>query len=133
MCERILGLDPGLLRRLVACEHFLHEWIGPGAARHLDRRPIANDHLDLRLLAAVEHVGDQGRSAQARREERANPTASPAEIAVGVLADPMEAAVDREPHLASVRLLRGNEAGRIVQAVDREDMEAVRRAVATVG
>src|SRR5208283_4575442 len=56
-----------------------------------------------------------------------------AELEICLLADPVEAAVDREPHLAPVRLLGRHEAGRIAGPVDREDVEAVRRAVAAVG
>src|SRR5208283_4992569 len=56
-----------------------------------------------------------------------------AEFKISLLADPVEAAVDREPHLAPVRLLGRHEAGRVAGPVDREDVEAVRRAVAAVG
>ena len=106
---------------------------GRELARHLDRRPIADDHLDLGPFAAVEHVGDQGRSAERVARDRRPQKPHLTEITVGVLAHPVEAAQERKPHLPSVRLLRWNEAGLIAQAVDREDVETVRGAVATVG
>src|SRR5271170_4180528 len=121
----IVGADPGLLGRLVAGEHLLDERIGPGAAGHLHRRPVADDHLDPGLVAAVEHVGDQRRSAQGVARQRRTQERQLTEIAVGVLADPVEAAVDRQSHLPSVRLFGRNEAGPIIKTVDRKDVEAV--------
>ena len=85
------------------------------------------------LVAAVEHIGDQGRSEERGARDRRAEDLLLAEDGIRVLADPVEAAVDREPHLAAVRLLGRNEAGRVGRAVDREDMKAVRRAVAAVG
>ena len=61
-----------------------------GAARHLDWRAIADDHLDLRLLAAVEHIGDQGRSGGAPSRGTGEPSSLAYKIAVGVLADPVK-------------------------------------------
>ena len=55
------------------------------------------------------------RSAQGVARHRRTQELHLAEIAVGVLADPVEAAVDRQSHLPSVRLFGRNEAGRIVK------------------
>ncbi len=69
---------------------------------------IADNHFDPRLLAAVEHVRDQGRGAERVARNRRTQEPHLSEIAVGVPADPMEAAVDRQPHLATVGLFRRN-------------------------
>src|SRR6185312_13171736 len=46
--RRVIGPGPGLLGRLVAGEHFLNERVGPRLAGHVDRRAVADDHLDRR-------------------------------------------------------------------------------------
>ena len=133
MCEESSALTQAFFVASLRANTSCDEGIGPGHARHLDRRAIADHHLDLRLLAAVEHIGDQGRSAEAHRAEPANPAADLREIAVGVLAIPWKRLSIESRIWRPFGSFAGHEAGRVAQAVDREDVEAVRRAVAAVG
>ena len=48
-------------------KYFLNKWIGAEVVGRLDCGVIVDDDGDLRLLAAVEQVGDQGRKREERR------------------------------------------------------------------
>jgi len=114
-------------------KQFRDKRVADRLALHLGRRPVADAQGHFRLRAAVKHVGDQRRRAERRPGDGRGEQLTRPEVAFDLLVHVMRAAVDREPHLPPVRLLGGDEAGLVAEAVHRQHMIAVRRPVAAVG
>src|ERR1700730_1133488 len=129
--RRRLCLDPGLDGLAIARKDFLHKGIGARFPLHRYRGILADLICDRGFWSAVEDIDDKRNRGQLVFAERRAPQLSCPEIAKYVRPE-MKVRVEADPHLAPVWFVGRNKASRVAAMIDREDMEAVRAAIAAV-
>ena len=104
---------------------------GSGRVSRRYRGILADLICDRGFWSAVEDIDDKRNRGQLVFAERRAPQLPCPEIAKYVRPE-MKVRVEADPHLAAVWFIGGNEVGRVAIMIDREDVKAVRSAVAAV-